>query len=302
MPQRPRCPLSTFRVAAIVKEPAPIIDRFLGWYLAAGAAGITLFFDDPQDPAIAACCTDPRVTAVPCTQDYWRSIGQDPDSRFTLRQNAAITDAYRKTTEDWLLVVDADELVHLAQGGIAALLAAQGPDTRSLMIEPAEFVHAPDVAAAFRLPIGRGIVNRIYGGNADLFRKRHGLIGHSTGKAFHRSGQSGIWLRQHWAVDASGEAVPFASAGREQGAYLLHYLAPDYAQWRAKMEWRLASSGFHAGVRALIDAIMSGAADREAGFVALYDRMHRLDAPLAAKLRDAGGLLDLPAPFAPVAP
>jgi hypothetical protein len=292
--------LSTFRVAAVVKEPAPLIDRFVGWYLAAGAAGITLYFDDPADPAIAACCTDPRVTAVPCTPDFWRGIGQEPDARFTLRQNAAITAAYGQAHEDWLLVVDADELVHLAHGTIAGLLAAQGPEVRSLMVEPAEFVHAPGGGAAFRLPIGRGIVNRVYGDEAELFRKRHGLIGHSTGKAFHRSGQTGIWLRQHWAVDAAGEAVPFASAGRDQGAYLLHYLAPDYPQWRAKMEWRLASSGFHGGVRALIDAIMAQAKDREAGFAALYDRMHRIDAAMADRLRGVGGLLDLPAEFAPV--
>lgn len=292
--------MSTFRVAAVVKEPVAILSRFVDWYLAAGAAGITLYFDDPDDPAIGPCCTDPRVTALRCTPEFWAGIGQDPDTRFTLRQNAAITDAYRQTTEDWMLVVDADELVHLASGSIASLLDAQAPDTRSLMVLPAEFVHAPGDAAAFRLPIGRGIVNRVYGAEAELFRKRHGLIGHSTGKAFHRSGQPGIWLRQHWAVDAAGEAVPFASAGPDQGAYLLHYLAPDYPQWRAKMEWRLASSGFHAGVRVLIDAIMAGAADREAGFAALYDRMHRIDVAMAGRLRDVGGLLELPAGFAPV--
>jgi hypothetical protein len=289
-----------FRVAAVVKEPVAILRRFTGWYLAAGAAKVVLYFDDPDDPAIPAVTDDPRIEAIRCTPDFWRGIGQEPDARFTLRQNAAITAAYGATGEDWLLVVDADELVHLAQGTIAGLLAAQGPEVRSLMVEPAEFVHATGAGAAFRLPIGRGIVNRIYGAEADLFRKRHGLIGHSTGKAFHRSGQKGIWLRQHWAVDAAGEAVPFASAGRDQGAYLLHYLAPDYPQWRAKMEWRLASSGFHAGVRALIDTIMEQAKDREAGFAALYDRMHRIDAATAERLRVVGGLLDLPADFAPV--
>jgi hypothetical protein len=34
-------------------------------------------------------------------------------------------------------------------------------------------------------------VNEVYGDDADLFRKREGLIGHCEGKAFHRSGWTG---------------------------------------------------------------------------------------------------------------
>lgn len=293
--------MSTFRVAAVVKEPVAILRRFTDWYLAAGAARVVLYFDDPDDPAIASVTGDPRIEAIRCTPDFWRGIGQEADARFTLRQNAAITAAYAETDEDWLLVVDADELVHVTQGTIPDLLAAQGPDVSSLMVEPAEFVHAPVAGAAFRLPIGRKFVNRLYGAEADLFRKRHGLIGHSTGKAFHRSGQKDIWLRQHWAVDKAGEVVPYASVGRDQGAYLLHYLAPDFAAWRAKMEWRMASTGFHGGVRELIEAIDAKGGDREAGLAALYDRMHRIDAEMAGKLRAVGAFLELPAEFAPVA-
>lgn len=291
--------LSTFRVAAIVREPAHILSRFVAWHLTAGASGITLFFDDPDDPAIRACGADPRVTAVPCTPAFWAGIGVDPAERFTLRQNAAITSAYHATAEDWLLVIDADELAYLRDGRFADLLAAQPADIRSIRIEPAEYVHATGGGASFRLPITKQAVNRIYGAESDLFRKRRGLVGHMAGKSFHRTGQTDIRLRQHWAVDASEEPVPAAQIGRAEGAYLLHYLAPDFALWREKIEWRLSASGFPGAARQRIEAILGAEADRETAFASLYDRLHRIDDALAAELRAEGGLLELSPEFGP---
>ena len=43
-----------FSVAAIVNEPLATVHRFVAWYLEQGAQEITLFFDNPDDGAIAA--------------------------------------------------------------------------------------------------------------------------------------------------------------------------------------------------------------------------------------------------------
>ena len=296
--------LSTFRVVAIVREPVHILSRFVAWYLEAGATGITLFFDDPADPAIAACCTDPRVMAIPCTPDLWALLGRTPDEPFTKRQNAVYTRAYHVTQEDWVLFVDADELVYLRDGRIADLLAAQPADVRSLRIETAEHVHGPegDAGASFRLTIGKRAVNDIYGEDSGMFRKRFGLVGHSAGKSFHRTGQTGLRMRQHWAVEGAEEQVPARMIGRDDGAFLLHYFSPDYAVWRGKIEWRISASGFNIEARERIEAILAQGADRESAIRSLYDRMHRIDAERATKLRAAGGLLELSAAYGPPRP
>lgn len=296
--------MSTFRVVAIVREPAHILSRFVAWYLAAGATGITLFFDDPADPAIPVVSADPRVMAIPCTPDLWAMLGRSADEPFTKRQNAACTRAYHATKEDWLLVVDADELVHLREGTLPDLLADQPADVRSLRIEPAEYVHGPDDAAgaSFRLPIGKRAVNDIYGEDSGIFRKRLGLVGHSAGKSFHRTGQTGIRLRQHWAVEGEEDVVPARMIGRGEGAFLLHYFSPDYAIWRGKIEWRISASGFNAEARDRIETILAATEDREAAFRALYTKMHHIDAARADALRAAGGLLELAPAYGPPPP
>jgi hypothetical protein len=291
----------SFRVVAVVSEPEYILRRFVGWYLAQGAAGVTLYFDNPDDPALPSLSAIPKVDAIPCTRAFWQELGEDPDTRFTARQNSALTHGYRHASEDWVLIVDADELAW-REAGLAPLLAAQAPDTLSLMIQPAEFALNGGDGVTFRLPISRAAVNAVYGELSDIFRKRRGLIGHSTGKSFHRGGHSDLRLRQHWAVTEDGAAVPYAVAGPSEGAYLLHYLSPDYASWRAKLEWRLASSGYHAGIHALVDALRQDSTDPETAYLRLFDTMHRLDDALCDRLRAAGGLLELPAGFAPPVP
>lgn len=291
----------SFCVVSVVNEPEHILRRFVGWYLAQGAARVVLYFDDPAHPALPVLAALPRVETVPCTPDFWESLGDSPDTRFTARQNSALTHGYHRATEDWVLVVDADELVW-REAGIADLLAAQPADTRSLMITPAEYALTGGDGATFRLPISRRTVNEVYGDHADIFRKRLGLIGHATGKAAHRAGQTDIRLRQHWAVMPDGAAVPYSIAGPAEGAYLLHYLSPDYQSWRAKLDWRLASSGYHAGIHAMVETLRQQEADPEAAYRRLFDVMHRLDPPLVDRLRAAGGLLELPSGFAPPSP
>lgn len=296
--------MSTLRVVAIVREPVHILSRFVTWYLGAGATGITLFFDDPADPAIPVVTADPRVMAIPCTPELWAMLGRAPDDPFTKRQNTAYSRAYSATKEDWVLIVDADELVYLRDGTLPDLLADQPADVRSLRIEPAEYVHGPDDAAgaSFRLTIGKRAVNDIYGEDSGIFRKRFGLVGHSAGKSFHRTGQTGLRMRQHWAVEGGEDPVPARMIGRGDGAFLLHYFAPDYDIWRGKIEWRISASGFNAEARDRIEAILAAGHDREAAIRDLYNRMHRIDAARADALRTAGGLLDLAPAFGPAQP
>jgi hypothetical protein len=152
---------------------------------------------------------------------------------------------------------------------------------------------------AFRLPIPRETVNEIYGDDADLFRGRFGLVGHSDGKSFHRAGLSGARFKMHWGHDAQGARLPELQLGPGDCGHLLHYCAPDYDNWRAKVDWRTGSWGFTEPVKQSLLAAGDGA-DAEAQYRALYDKLYRLDAAMADRLEAAGGLMRAGPPVAKV--
>jgi hypothetical protein len=285
-----------FVVAAIVNEPAAVLDRFVGWYLGQGADRIELFFDDPLHPDIARFAALPRVTVTPCTAAFWASLGLSAEARFTRRQNAVLTQAYHALTEGWLLNVDADELMYAQGTSLAAWLAAQ-TEPQTLRVASAEQVLTEGPAQLFRLQIAKPEVNAIYGAEADLFRRRYGLIGHADGKSFHRAGRRDLRLRQHWAEDASGAPVEGKRLFARDGIHLLHYMAPDYAGWRRKLEWRLGAHGFPDPIKERLRACQASA-DPEAGFRALFDLLHAPGPDQIAALDAVGGILRLPADFA----
>lgn len=287
-----------FTVAAIVNEPAPMLRRFVRWYQAQGATAVQLFFDDPACPDLPEFAALPGVTAVACTPDFWQGLGLSPEARFTRRQNAALTDAYRGLDAGWLLNVDADELMYFAGTTLAARLADVPPDVPTIRVASAEMVAAEAPGIVVRLQMPRATVNAIHGEMAGLFRPRFGLIGHADGKSFHRAGQPGIRLRQHWAEDAAGNEVTGLRWGAAEGAYLLHDIAPDYDRWRAKLEWRLGAHGFPEPIKQHLRDIETAEPDPERAYRRLYDHLHSLTPAQMAALRQAGALLELPADFA----
>jgi hypothetical protein len=286
--------LPRLTVATIAREPLPVLQHFLRWHLGHGADRIILFLDDPDDPAQTALAGDPRVELRPCTPAFWAGLGLAPDARFTRRQRAAMTAAYRETAEGWVLVLDADERMWTPGRSLPAALATLPADTVTLRVLTAEAVALAGGGRAHRLPIARAAVDAIYGADAALFRPRFGLVGHPEGKSFHRAGVPGLRLKLHWAVDAAGEKVPGPVWGTADRAYLLHDFAPGYDRWRAKLDWRAGASGFADPLKDRIAAI-AATPDPEAGYRALHTRLHTLTAADEAALEAAGGLLrDVP--------
>lgn len=282
----------SFIVAAIVNEPRSVIERFVTWYLSQGAEGIVLYFDNPDDPLIAELQVHSQITIIPCTDNFWRSIDTKPSARFTKRQNAALNHAYRNLAAEWLLNVDADELVYFADYTIAERLAKIPSEITSILVVPTEHVLSDRDGTWFRVPMPRQDLNQIYGEDADLFRLRRGLVGHADGKSFHRRGQTGIRLRQHWAENAAGEVTPALRLDASDQAYLLHFVAPDYDIWRAKMDWRLSSHGFSGPMKERIFALRGEIGD-ESFYPDLYRCMHHLSAERHDALLSSGYLLQI---------
>lgn len=285
-----------WRVGAILNESVSDTLRFAAWYLEAGASGLTLLFDDPDDPAQDVLSTVPEITCVPCTPGFWADLGLAPDTRFTKRQNVALSWVYRSLPDGWLLNVDADEFLHVLNGTVAAFLAGMPEDIEAVRVETAEIVAAPaDVpGCVYRLPMERDVARRVYGDSAALFGpRRKGLIGHPQGKSFVRCGLAGVSLRQHWAQRADGSEIAEKYVPVREGAALLHHIGLDYAVWRSKLDWRLVSSGFTVPLTGRIRAIQDGP-DAEDRLRALHADLHGLDADRLERLRDEGVSLELP--------
>lgn len=287
--------MTDWRVGAILKEPLADTLRFVAWYLEVGADGLTLFFDDPEDPAIDVLRDHPKVTCVPCTPEFWRNIGVEPDVRFTRRQNLAVTSAYVQQKDGWFLNVDSDEFLYLQSGTIRDLLASQPDDVQAIRFKVAEFVELvePQSKLTFRLPIEQRFKRRyIYGENAGLFGpRRQGMVGHADGKSATRAGIDGVFLRQHWP-DLHGKHLPNKLLGAESGAYLLHFVARDFDTWKRKVEWRTGSRGF---ARPLAERLKELRDDpyRDVQLQDLYDALHKMDPEMLERLEAIGCRLDL---------
>jgi len=279
-----------FTVATIAREPWPILSRFLSWHLSQGAERIILYLDDPEDPAIARLKGEPRINVRPCTPAFWASHGMSADTRFTRRQRHVLSQAYGEMTEGWLLVLDADELMWMRDRTIPQALDTLPDAAQSLRVRSAEQVYLPGGSEGFRSPIKRGAVNDIYGENADLLRIRFGLTYHPEGKSFHRAGQADLVMKLHWALNGQGDRTPGPVWGAADNAYLLHYAAPDYDLWRAKVKWRAGSHGFSQPTKDQL-ARIADSADPEAGYRVLFDTLHSLTAAQADALEAQGGLL-----------
>ncbi|AHM04401.1 hypothetical protein roselon_02050 [Roseibacterium elongatum DSM 19469] len=279
----------TLTVVTIAKEPLPLLRRFVTWHLSQGADRIILFLDDPDDPARTALAGEPRLDLIPCTPETWRKMGAKPDARFTRRQRAALTTGYHTASEGWVLILDADELMWFPGQTLADATARFSPAIASVRVASAEQVFLQDGGEALRLPISRQAVNEIYGQDAELFRPRLGLVGHAEGKSFHRAGLDGARFKMHWGHDAEGNRLPEHLLCPADGAHLVHYAAPDYDTWRAKVGWRTGSWGFAEPVKQTLLAAFD-APDAEARFRALYDRLYTLDADTVRHLEDRGGL------------
>lgn len=280
-----------WQVACILNESLSVTLRFAAWYLDAGAERVTLYFDNPDDPAIPIVSANARVRAIPCTPEFWASIGLTPDVRFTKRQNLAITHAYRQLQHGWLFNVDSDELLHVA-GGVSDLLAAQPAEVQSVRIKPVELLCTPRVPGGpyFRSEMDPETIAYCYGADAKNFGpRRRGLMGHSQGKSFVRAGVDVLQLRQHWPQLQEGEVLTELVLDASDDLLLMHLLGEEFRTWRAKVDWRLKSRGFSPLLTQHVEAALAGDEPLQA-LRQLYRALYHAAAPKIERMRERGVL------------
>lgn len=234
---------ASWGVVATVKEDAGVIRSFVAHYKTIGAAEIHLFFDDPDDPAAAIAQAVAGVQVTRCGEDHWK--GRRPETH-QARQKRNANLAYRRCRTDWLIHLDADELLH-APLPIGRVLERLDRDRTAARVMPAEAMVPPrrDGVSVFRLPLpdsprGRRIGERVFGGLARYLDR--GFLSHTAGKCFVRTGIADMTLSIH---------DPFLGGVRLTPPWLpdtllLHLHGDDEDRWLAAVGRRLSTGAYQA--------------------------------------------------------
>ncbi len=291
--------VSSWAVVATVDEPPALVQAFVAWHLALGAAQVFIYLDRPDDPVLAMLAHLPKVTVVPCDMAHWLRVGKSRPRRHQVRQVRNARDAYARSQAGWLLHCDADEFVWAGRP-VAEVLSRCALEADCLILPVAERMHVSDVPAqsvfegVFRRPFldPHKMGLRVFGPDYDLTYR--GLTGHALGKAFVRKARSLQMSIHRPRAIHDDQDVRFERAPPEK-LELLHLegLTPTYWAYKlARMAHALAKrDGMppspHRGRQA--DALM--AAPEQA--TDLYARLKIADASTQALL-ERHGLLAAP--------
>lgn len=239
--------LQTWATVTMLKEAPEVVLDFVAHHVCMGASEVFLYFDDPEDPAIPLVEKVPQVRAIRCTPDHWAAIGARLPTH-EARQKANANHARERTACDWIIHLDADEMVH-ADGRVSDLL--HEADTDVLRLAPFEAFHLPRAGQGERPEFRfRGVLPRgprgdrlgaaAYGAFAGLLGQ--GMLSHAAGKFFVRTDDPAVRMSIHGPF-RNGVRAP---AGEAAGMRLLHFHSSDWNKWRRHLEFRLQKGAYAA--------------------------------------------------------
>lgn len=284
--------MTDWGVCTTVKAPEAQVLAFARHHLALGASRLWLHFDDPEDPAAEAAGQLPRVRAIRCDTAYWlKSGGRRPDKHQS-RQSRNMQRVYLGTRLPWIAHLDVDEFLW-PRRLVAEVLDGVPATAAQVRCAPWEALHDPSVtqgafpARHFRAAIpGAGqarLRDRVFGPYAALLPQ--GVLSHSAGKCFFRTGIAGLEPRLHGAFMA-GRRVPGGAFNPDLP--LLHFHAHDPADWTAKVAFRVAKGAYQ--YNPALASYLGGATAAEIS--AFYDRVQVAHPQTLAALRAAGALIE----------
>lgn len=272
--------MATWAVVATVKAPSDKVLAFVAHHLSLGARTISLYFDDPDDPAADAVAALPeppraRITVTRCTADHWAAMGNRHD-RHQNRQARNARDAYTRCASAWLAHVDVDEFI-LPSRPVDAVLDAAQPTDLVVRMEPFEAMHDPALpddiytARLFRGPIKHDFW-RLRKPALGIYKKvmRDGLLSHSVGKAFFRTGVPGLSPRLHGGM-LKGTRI--RAPEFQPDLRLLHFHAQDMQVWLDALPFRLTRGAYQ--YNPPLQAYLAAATDQErAAFYRTTQTLH----------------------------
>ncbi len=231
---------STWGTVTTLKEEPSVVKRFVAHHLSIGAHRIFLYFDDPKDPAAEFVSHIEKVTVIKCGNDHWRGRRPKEHQR---RQKQNANAAYRSADVDWLIHIDADELIYNTCAVSEALDSI--PASQNVVhLQVAEcFAGTFNGRNVFRYPLpntvqAKKVGEMVYGEVYPILDG--GLLGHTAGKFFVRTGVQDMRLSIHG---------PFQNGARNLGhetekISLLHFHASDEDEWVKSVERRLSHGAY----------------------------------------------------------
>ena len=236
---------ATWATVTTLKEKPETVLSFVAQHVYLGASEIHLYFDDPDDPAFDLVKDIPQVRATRCSAVYWAGLGHRSD-RHQARQKANAQHAYAAVGTDWIIHLDADEMIS-ADRPVAAILAeAADPILRLPPFEAMEYDKAGRNGrpshffrgALPETPQGHRLAASAYGPfEGALFS---GMLSHAAGKFFVRAKLPEVTLSIH-APYENGKRRAHPDA---EGMRLLHFHGGDYEHWRARVDYRLSKGAY----------------------------------------------------------
>ena len=284
---------AAYALVATVKAPAEQLLAFLTWHFDQGAAHISLYFDDPDDPGYEACrrlAGPEELSLIRCDATHWARLKGRPD-RHQNRQSKNAAQAYRACRVAWLGHIDCDEFL-LATPSAGEILGSLPADQILCRAEPFEAMHDPGLAddiytaRAFRGALKArhaALRSQVMGGYASYLPEA--MLSHSVGKAFFRCGIPGLSPRLHGAFMA-GERLP--GPPFQPGLQLLHFHAQDREAWLRALPFRLTRGAYQ--YHPQLQVFLSAASPEE--IADFYDETQILTADKARALRGAGRLIE----------
>jgi hypothetical protein len=277
-------------VCATVRAPVEQVLAFAAYHLSLGAAEVTLCLDEPDDPALPLLAGVPGVTAIRCDAEWWAGFGQDRPAKHQVRQLRNINRILRQTALPWVAHLDVDEFL-LPAAPVADVLGRLPADQPMLRLPPFEALHDPglpdDIHAATRFRGAmqgrqyRDLRRAVFGDHAPLLPR--GMLSHSEGKCFFRSGVPGFQARLH-AGFLHGQRLD--RAPDDPDLDLLHFHAQDREAWLAALPFRLTQGAYQFNT-GLCDYLSGSTAEEIAAF---YDAV-QCPGPDAVQALKAAGLL-----------
>lgn len=236
----------SWAVVMTVCEPQALVQTNVLWHLATGARAVHVYFDDPNDRAVAALRKIAGCHVVLCNSAHWRALngGQGRPASQMRRQTLNANAAQGITTADWLFHIDADEFI-CQDGDLNAELAALGRGQTELNLPVMERLF-PDMGGQRELFDGVFRVSSdLSGSDANAafgeffpFMKR-GQYSHGAGKSAVAVGQ-GLRSGVHNATIRGQSRWKRAPKQVSNTAWLLHFDGLTPLHWAMKsLRYRL---------------------------------------------------------------
>jgi hypothetical protein len=249
--------MDSWGVYSQLKAPVEQVEAFVVYHLRMGAEQLFLFFDDPEDPAIAHVENKERVTVIRCDQAYWAGVPEVEKAQVIQRQAfnsvAALRLAHERALQ-WLVFIDVDELLY-ASRPISSMFAEVPHHIDTVVFVPLEAVpESIDPSCPFSSGWFRSVpcsvrrrrivlmVAVLLGCKRSFVGQRY-FRGHNQGKSAVRLSANPLCMRAH-RPRFSGR---WCQAHSFDDARVLHFESNGFLAWKSKMERWLATDWMEQG-------------------------------------------------------